>query len=112
MLGQQRVQFAINSAERARPFLYQGRADLQSLGAAQVSDVSIPSAIDSTHRHDVEKTFALVVHRMRVRESADLALDRPAGEVDFEILGQIILANRYRNLRGLEEIGQSSRRKR
>src|SRR5215831_5097175 len=41
MLVQQRVQFAINPAERTSAFLDQGRADLQSFGAAQMSDVSI-----------------------------------------------------------------------
>ncbi len=82
VLGQHRIQLAIDSANCARAFFHQGRSDLHRPGARQVRNVCVAAAADSADCYHVEQIFALFEKRMRLRERARRSLDCSAGDVD------------------------------
>src|SRR5580658_1328604 len=89
------VQFAVDTAERARAFLHQRRSDADRLGACEMRDIRVASGVDSAHRHDVVRAAAKPPERMRLRERARGALDPARGDIDLKVLGQVVGAYRY-----------------
>src|ERR1700688_3753054 len=84
VLCEQRIELAIYSPERARPFLHQGRPDLDSFRAGQMRNVCVAASVDSTGGDHVEQIFAFAKKSMRLREHARPALHHACSDVDFE----------------------------
>src|ERR1035441_6574713 len=68
VLGQQRIEFAIDAAERARALLDQRRADLDRLRAGEMRDVGVAPAVHAPDRDDIEQRFGLAKVCVHLRE--------------------------------------------
>src|SRR5271166_3443069 len=104
ILGELRIELAVDSTQRAGAFLHQHRAHLHGLCARQMRDVSVAAGVDSADCDQVEQVFALFEERVRLRERAWLALDCPAGEVDRDVSGEIVGAYCDRDAHRLEQV--------
>src|ERR1700691_5057446 len=69
-LRENRIQLALDSAQRARALLHQGRSHLHPLRARQMRDECVAARVDSADCDHVDQIFALLEKRVRLRQRA------------------------------------------